>query len=146
MISLPRLSALLLMLLVAQMTLGSATADETIKLDRIEWVGGARSTFPAANSEWQSHALPLRWSSGSAGAVRQGVWLRTTFALPETPTDGWSILLNRLPTGGTVYLNGKMVADLPLDSDRRFVRWRRPHLINLPVDFMRNTNDVLIYT
>ncbi|MDQ3215212.1 MAG: hypothetical protein M3P99_03920 [Pseudomonadota bacterium] len=146
MISLPRLSALLLMLLVAQMTLGSATADETIKLDRIEWVGGARSTFPAANSEWQSHALPLRWSSGSAGAVRQGVWLRTTFALPETPTDGWSILLNRLATGGTVYLNGKMVADLPLDSDRRFVRWRRPHLINLPVDFMRNTNDVLIYT
>jgi signal transduction histidine kinase len=56
------------------------------------------------------------------------------------------MLLNRLPTGGTIYLNGKMVADLPLDSEHRHVRWRRPHLINLPVSFMQETNDVLIYT
>ncbi len=68
------------------------------------------------------------------------------FKTPEIPTDGWSMLLNRLPTGGTIYLNGKMVADLPLDSERRHVRWRRPHLINLPVSFMQDTNDVLIYT
>ena len=39
-----------------------------------------------------------------------------------------------------------MVADLPLDSESRHVRWRRPHLINLPSGFMQNTNDVLIYT
>ena len=68
------------------------------------------------------------------------------FRTPELPTDGWSMLLTRLPTGGTIYLNGKMVADLPLDSERRHVRWRRPHLINLPTGFMQSTNDVLIYT
>lgn len=56
------------------------------------------------------------------------------------------MLLNRLPNGGTIYLNGNMVADLPLDSDRRYVRWRRPHLINLPIGFLRDSNDVLIYT
>ena len=68
------------------------------------------------------------------------------FKLPEAPAEGWSMLLTRVPTGGTIYLNDKMVADIPLDSDRRYVRWRRPQLINLPVEFLRNENDVLIYT
>ena len=68
------------------------------------------------------------------------------FKLPEAPAEGWSMLLTRVPTGGTIYLNDKMVADTPLDSDRRYVRWRRPQLINLPVEFLRNENDVLIYT
>ena len=121
-----------------------AVADETIKIDRIEWVSGTRAAFPSPDSLWQSHALPLRWSSGSGS--RQGVWIRLMFKLPETPTEGWGMLLNRLPTGGTIYLNGKMVADLPLDSERRHVRWRRPHLINLPVGFLQGDNDVLIYT
>ena len=53
---------------------------------------------------------------GRAG-TRQGVWMRLMFDTPEIPVDGWSMLLNRLPTGGTIYLNGKMVADLPLDSE-----------------------------
>ncbi len=122
----------------------AASADEAIKIDRIEWVSGTRAAFPSADSLWQSHALPLRWSSGSGS--RQGVWIRWTFNTPELPTDGWSMLLNRLPTGGTIHLNGKMVADLPLDSDRRHVRWRRPHLINLPIGFMQSVNEVLIYT
>ncbi|MBC8120010.1 MAG: hypothetical protein H7X75_10590, partial [Burkholderiaceae bacterium] len=111
-----------------------------------EWTSGTRAAFPPPNSPWQSYSLPLRWSSGSAGATRQGVWLRLMFSVSEAPAEGWSVLLSRLPTGGTVYLNGKMVADLPLDSERRYVRGRSPHLINLPVSFMQNTNDVLIYT
>ncbi|HZA96875.1 MAG TPA: hypothetical protein VE421_12115, partial [Burkholderiaceae bacterium] len=121
-----------------------AAADETIKINRIEWVSGSRAAFPSADSLWQSHALPLRWSFGSS--TRQGVWIRLVFNTPEIPTDGWSMLLERLPTGGTIYLNGKMVADLPLDSEQRHVRWRRPHLINLPAGFMQSANDVLIYT
>jgi signal transduction histidine kinase len=120
-----------------------AIADEPIKIDRFEWVSGARGDFPPRDALWQSHELPFRWSSSG---TRNGVWLRFMFTLPEMPTEGWSVLLNRLPTGGTMYLNGKMVADLPLDSERRYVRWRRPHLINLPVEFLRDTNEVLIFT
>ena len=121
-----------------------AGANETIKIDRMEWISGTRAAFPSGDSLWQSHVLPFRWPSGSG--TRQGVWIRVMFNITETPTEGWSMLLTRLPTGGTVYLNGKMVADLPLDSEERHVRWRRPHLINLPVSFMQTTNDVLIYT
>lgn len=139
-----RAAALLLIGFAALFTTANASADETIDIDRIELVSGTRAAFPSPDSLWQSHALPLRWSSG--GGTRQGVWIRLMFKLPETPAEGWSMLLNRLPTGGTVYLNGQMVADLPLDSDRRHVRWRRPQLINLPIGFMQDTNDVLIYT
>ncbi|MEP6607824.1 MAG: ATP-binding protein [Burkholderiaceae bacterium] len=141
-----RWATLFLVLLIAPFAVSSAIAEETIKIDRIEWVAGSRTAFPPANADWQSHALPLRWSSGSAGSVRQGVWLRLSFAAPETPSEGWGILLKRIPTGGTIYLNGKMIADLPLDSEQRYVRWRRPHLVNLPIAFMQSANDVLIYT
>ena len=67
--------------------------------------------------------------------------------MPELPTDGWSLLLQRLPTGGAIYLNGRMVADLPTDSDAQRIRWRRPHLINLPTEFLRfGRNEALIFT
>jgi len=139
-----RAAALFLICFPSLFAAAQASADETIKIDRIELVSGARTAFPGADSLWQSHALPLRWPSG--GGTRQGVWIRLTFKTPEIPIAGWGMLLTRLPTGGTVYLNGKMVADLPLDSELRYVRWRRPHLLNLPMGFMQGTNDVLIYT
>ncbi|MGH6610373.1 MAG: sensor histidine kinase [Burkholderiaceae bacterium] len=141
-----RALALFLLFFIAPFAGSDAAADETIDIDRIEWISGTRTAFPPRDAQWQSHAIPLRWSSGSGGATRQGVWLRFTFNLTDAPIEGWSMLLSRLPTGGTVYLNGKMVADIPLDSERRYVRWRRPQLINLPFEFLRNTNDVLIHT
>lgn len=140
-----RSTAVIAALLVAFGFLATpAAADEASNVNRIEWTSGTRAAFPARDAIWQSHALPMRWSSASG--TRQGVWLRFMFKLPETPAEGWSMLLNRVPTGGTIFLNGKMVADLPLDSERRYVRSRRPQLINLPAGFLQDTNDVLIYT
>ena len=139
-----RACALLLALCFTATFTLAAAADEAIDVDRIELTSGLRAAFPGRDALWQSHALPLRWSSGSG--TRQGAWIRLGFKAAEHSTEGWSILLNRLPTGGTIFLNGKMVADLPLDSDRRYVRWRRPHLINLPGGFLQDSNEVLIYT
>lgn len=138
-----RSGLLLLTLLLLAPLASDATANDVVKVDRVEWTSGTRAAFPASDASWQSHMLPLRWS-WSGG--RQGVWLRFMFPLQEMPAEGWSLLLKRIPTGGTIYLNGRMIADLPVDSDRRHVRWRRPHLINLPVEFLKAENDVLIYT
>jgi hypothetical protein len=113
----PSLLGALLVLLLAAAVPGSAVADETLPVNRIEWVAGSRAKFPPADALWQSHALPMRWSSSSGS--RQGAWLRYRFPLSAIPADGWSMLLNRLPTGGAIYVNGRMVADLPLDSERR---------------------------
>jgi len=120
-------------------------AEEAHTIPRVELVAGTQGALPGAEALWQAHTLPLRWSSSSGS--RQGVWLRFGFELPSVPTVGWSLLLGRLATGGTVYLNGRMVAELPLDSETRYVRSRRPHLINLPTEFLRaGPNEVLVYT
>jgi signal transduction histidine kinase len=119
-------------------------ADEAQAIPRIELTAGTRSTFPAADALWQSHALPMRWA---ASGGRTGIWLRYGFSLPAAPQEGWSILFGRLANGGTVYINGKMVADIPLDADRRHVNWRRPHLVNLPNDYLHaGQNQVLVFT
>lgn len=114
-------------------------------IGRIDWVAGARDTFPKADSIWQTHTLPMRWATASS--TRQGVWLRLSFDVPELTAAGWSLLLSPLPTGGAVFVNGRLVADLPLDSDERYVRTRRPHFVNLPPEFlMAGRNQALIYT
>src|SRR5512134_762798 len=121
-----------------------AHADETQSVRRIELTTGARGAFPPADALWQSHRLPMRWSSSSD---RSGIWLRYSFPLQATPQEGWSILFGRLANGGTVYLNGKMVAAIPLDSETRHVHWRRPHLVNLPNEYLRaGENQVTVYT
>lgn len=136
-------SAALAFALLALPTL--VVAEEAQSIPRVELVSGAQGALPGADALWQAHTLPLRWSSSSGS--RQGVWLRFAFELPSPPTVGWSLLLGRLPTGGTVYLNGRMVAELPLDSETRYVRSRRPHLINLPTEFLRaGPNEVLVFT
>ena len=122
-----------------------ACADDTQLISRVEFVPGQSGSLPPLDTAWQAHPLPLRWSTSSG--TRQGLWLRFSFDVPAPPIEGWSLLLDRLPTGGAIYLNGHMVADLPTDSDTRHVRWRRPQLVNLPTEFLRaGRNDALIFT
>ncbi len=125
--------------------LAPAVANETTRISRIEFVSGQRNALPGPDTVWQAHGLPMRWAS--SGGARQGLWLRLNFEVPTAPTEGWGLLLQRLPTGGTLYLNGRMVADLPTDTEQRRVRWRRPHLVNLPTEFLRTgPNQALIFT
>ena len=146
---LPMLLALLAALALAS-TPSAAVADEpqrgdALRIDRIEFLAGPRDALPAANAAWQSHGLPLRWTS--SGGTRQGLWLRLAFDQPAAQAQGWALLLQSLPTGGTVYVNQHVVADVPTDSDTRNVRWGRPHLVNLPAEFLRaGRNEVLVFT
>src|SRR5512141_1844601 len=106
------------LLLAGVLVAGQARADETQSIHRIELTTGTRVAFPATDALWQSHQLPMRWSSSGG---RSGIWLRYGFSLQTAPQNGWSLLFGRLANGGTVYLNGKMVADIPLDSNKRHV-------------------------
>lgn len=136
---------LLAVLLGTLVLAAPAAAEEPVAIDRIEIVAGQRGAVPDSNAAWQPHALPLRWTTSSG--TRQGLWLRFAFDAPGAPAEGWSLLLNRLPTGGAIFLNGRLVADLPTETAERHVRWRRPHLINLPSDYLREgRNEGLIFT
>jgi signal transduction histidine kinase len=137
--------ARVLFLLLGLIALAADAAEPERHFGRIDFVAGQRNAVPGADALWQGHDLPMRWSS--SGGSRQGLWLRLRFDVPETPAQGWGLLLQRLPSGGTVYLNGRMVADIPTDAETMRVRWRRPHLINLPADYLRvGGNEALIYT
>jgi signal transduction histidine kinase len=143
-VRLARLLGVAVSLLLALLLPVPGHADETQEIRRIELTGGTRSSFPASDALWQSHALPLRWAASSG---RTGVWLRYGFSLQAAPQEGWSILFGRLANGGTVFVNGRMVADIPLDAERRHVHWRRPHLVNLPNEFLlAGQNQVLVFT
>jgi signal transduction histidine kinase len=138
------LGAAVLWLMAAVLVAAPAHADETQSIGRIELTPGKRVAFPAADALWQSHRLPMRWSSSGG---RSDIWLRYSFDLQAQPQEGWSILFEVLANGGLVYLNGKMVAEVPLDSDKRHVHWRRPHLINLPSEYLHaGQNQVLVFT
>jgi signal transduction histidine kinase len=119
-------------------------AGETQSIPRIELASGTRDALPAVDALWQSHALPMRWA---ASGGRTGVWLRYGFSMTAAPQEGWSILFRRLANGGTVFVNGRMVADIPLDNERRHANWRRPHLVNLPNEYLHaGQNQVLVFT
>ncbi|HTN50242.1 MAG TPA: ATP-binding protein [Burkholderiaceae bacterium] len=139
-----RLAALLAGLLALGLA-PAARADDAVSIRSIDFVAGQKGALPGPDTVWQSHTLPMRWTSSSG--ARQGLWLRLGFDAPAPPPEGWGLLLQRLPTGGTLYLNGHMVAELPADSETQRVRWRRPHLINLPNEFMREgRNEALLHT
>jgi len=122
-----------------------ASADDTQSIGSIDFISGQRGAMPGPDAAWQAHPLPLRWTSSSG--TRQGLWLRFGFEVASAPAEGWSLLLDRLPSGGAIFLNGKMVADLPTESAQRHVRWRRPHLVNLPSEYLREgRNEGLIFT
>ncbi len=125
------------------LALGPALA--AITLDRAELADGERQAGPPAAAQWQSHTLPLRWTTSAE--TPRGRWLRLGFDLPQAPREAWSLLVPRLPTGGAISLNGHPVAELPQDSSSTHVRWRRPHLIHLPPEFLRaGHNEILIHT
>ena len=88
-----------------------ASADDTQWIGSIDFISGQRGAMPGPDAAWQAHPLPLRWTS--SGGTRQGLWLRFGFEVASAPAEGWSLLLDRLPSGGAIFLNGKMVADLP---------------------------------
>jgi signal transduction histidine kinase len=135
----------LLLLLCGLAMAAPAHAEVAQAIGRIDFLAGQRGALPGADAVWQGHGLPMRWTS--SGGARQGLWLRLQFDATAAPAQGWGLLLQRLPSGGTVYLNGRMVADLPTDTDTQRVRWRRPHLVNLPTDYLREGgNEVLIHT
>jgi signal transduction histidine kinase len=139
--SVVRRLALRLLTLAALLLALAAPAHAQIVLDRAQVLEGSS---PSASGAWQSRSLPLRWTS-TAEEPRE-LWVRSGFELPEPPREAWSLLVPRLPTGGEITLNGHRVTELPQESSAAHVRWRRPHLVHLPPEFLRaGTNEIQLH-
>jgi len=128
----PRGLALCLLALAALLLALAAPARAQIILDRAAVHEGAS---PPSSAAWTPQTLPLRWTSASE--TPRELWIRSRFDLAQAPPESWSLLVPRLPTGGDIRLNGHLLTELPQESSAAHVRWRRPHLVHLPPEFLR---------
>jgi len=134
-------AALVILLLAAVAPLAAAT----LELRKVELLDDASPQAPGPEAPWQSHELPLRWSSSQD--TSRSRWLKLAFDLPKVPDQSWSLLVSRLPTGGALMLNGHRLTEVPQDSVSSHVRWLRPHLTPLPPEFLRpGRNELLVHT
>ncbi|SEN82565.1 Signal transduction histidine kinase [Duganella sp. CF517] len=86
---------------------------------------------PPATAAWQPAALPLSRGALPNQAPRV-TWLRMRFDVARQPAEFWGVLLLYMYGGGQVWLDGRLVGELPVASAAMHVRWERPCLIVLP--------------
>jgi signal transduction histidine kinase len=99
---------------------------------------------PAPDPGWQPVALPASLRT-APGDLPHAVWVRMRFEIAQAPSDFWALLLPYFYGGGQVWVNGRLVADIPVTTERLHVRWERPHLLQLPPGLLRaGTNDFCV--
>ncbi|MBP1204574.1 signal transduction histidine kinase [Duganella sp. 1411] len=111
------------------LTLEPAPDDAVVELGRAMMVESAETAPPPDSAPWRETALPL-----SRGQPSRGAWLRMTFDVAGAPAEFWGVLLPYLYGGGQVWLDGRLVGDLPVSGPALHVRWERPALFVLPRD------------
>jgi signal transduction histidine kinase len=103
-------------------------------------------TVPADESMWQSHDLPLRWTSRPGEPLR-GAVLRLNFNLDAPPKQPWAVLLAHATAGGRISVNGRMIGEVQSADESTAVRWQRPHLLAIdPALLVAGRNTILIQT
>jgi len=119
----------------------SATA-----LRSVDWTLTDVGAPPAADAQWSTYNLPLRWQA-SPGEPLRGLALRMRFSLEVAPDRAWAMLLSHAPTGGRISVNGRMVGQVQMADAATEVRWRRPHLLAIdPALLTAGENTILVQT
>lgn len=122
-------------------------ASGQVQMLRQAFVQGstALGSPPAAEPAWEDTTLPSNRRPDS-GDVPRAAWYRMQFDLVQQPSEFWAVWLPYLYGGGQVWLNGRMVGDVPVATARLHVRWERPHLLSLPPGLLRaGSNDLRIH-
>jgi signal transduction histidine kinase len=96
---------------------------------------------PTQDLPWQRVVLPDQWKS-DAPAHGSG-WYRVTFQVAQASDEPWLVYLPRLREGGTLYLNGRLLARVPEPDAKTWVRWMRPHAFAIPPAELRPGGNTL---
>ena len=97
---------------------------------------------PPGDAPWQHVILPYQWKADAPDRSRPG-WYRVTFDVSQPGREPWMIYLPRLREGGTLYVNGHVLAHVPEPDAKTWVRWMRPHAFPIPPDELRAGANVL---
>ncbi|SEK31056.1 Signal transduction histidine kinase [Roseateles sp. YR242] len=99
----------------------------------------------ALGSVWQPIRLPVS-QPAAAGSPPSAAWFRMEFEAAATPQGFWAVLLPYLYGGGEVWLNGRLIGDIPVSTDAVHVRWERPHLVSIPAGVLQpGTNSLWVH-
>jgi signal transduction histidine kinase len=124
--------------------LSAAAAAATLRA--VDFAATPPGVAPTAETLWQSHDLPLRWTSRPGEPPRGGAQ-RLRFTLEAPPQQAWAVLLSQASAGGRISVNGRMVGEVQSADSATEVRWRRPHLLAIdPSLLVAGENTILIQT
>ena len=89
---------------------------------------------PAPADRWIDTALPHVMPAAPEGQPPRVTWYRGSFDGPAAADSAadWAVYLPFFYNGGQVWVNGRLVGNIPESTPELRVRWERPHLIALP--------------
>jgi signal transduction histidine kinase len=93
---------------------------------------------PAHTSGWTDTALPHATTT-TEGLRPSVAWYRSSF---DGPTDAdsetsWAVCLPYFYDGGQIWVNGRLVGNVPESTPEIRVRWERPQMIALPPGLLK---------
>ncbi|MEP6557848.1 MAG: ATP-binding protein [Burkholderiales bacterium] len=141
---------LALLLPLAALPVQTAEPDGPVEPAGV-WVltGASEANPPSPDAPWQHVTLPDDTARSRPAQARQPAWYRIDFErLQPTQSDAapWSVYLPYLYHGGSVWLNGVLLAEFPVSGEQVFARSYRPRLVTLPAALLRpGRNEVAIF-
>ncbi len=112
-------------------TADPASAADVLGLDRALLLESSELAPPSPGSGWQPTTLPTS-RRAAPGEPPHVAWFRMAFDVTSRPVSFWAVLLPYLYGGGQVWLDGELLGDVPVSTERVHVRWERPHLLVMP--------------
>ena len=142
------LASISMLLLLLLPVAGSASVLELTR----GWVlPGATSTDmpPGPDANWSLLLLPNDAVQSPPETAQQPLWLRLDFERPTAVTPDappWGVYLPYFYWGGSIWLNGVLLARVPIIDENVFARSYQPRLITLPAALLREGhNEVALH-
>ena len=128
--------------LPALLVLACAAAAAQTRHSEAEFAFSPGATAPPQNLPWHNVILPDQWKGASAEPGATG-WYRVTFHVAQPGDEPWMVYLPRLREGGTLFVNGQLLAKVPEPDATTWVRWMRPHAFPIPPGQLRTGQNTL---
>ncbi|MFZ6689281.1 hypothetical protein ACO0K0_16175 [Undibacterium sp. SXout11W] len=104
--------------------------EDVTGIRQAEFIISDSPTIPASDAKWQSVSLPHRESKPTDKEL-VGYWVKTHFNMKDAHQPFW-LYISKLPSGGSIFVNGTQIANIPSANKSIHVRWYRSHLLFLP--------------
>ncbi|HJS37061.1 MAG TPA: 7TM diverse intracellular signaling domain-containing protein, partial [Burkholderiales bacterium] len=129
------------LLAVLGVAAAAAAAGQTLHRDA-DFTVAPQAEAPPQDASWRQVILPDQWKADPRGESGPG-WYRVTFQVDRPGREPWLVYLPRLREGGTLYVNGRLLARVPEPDAKTWVRWMRPHAFPIPPDELHAGENVL---